>query len=188
MSTTAQPSKPKRRWYQFSLLMFLISLTAFAMWFGWSMHKAHEQRNVVAWVEKMGGTVGYDYEVRWDGNLYDGPEPPGPVWLRKILGMDFMDDVVLVDLGATPVTDLNPLAGLAQLEHLSLMDTQVSDLAPLARLTNLKCLYLYGTQTSDLTPLAGLTNLVILGVGDFVSEEEAAKLRLALPNCTIWWR
>ena len=154
------------------------------------MHKADEQRMIVAWVESMGGKVGYDYEVNRHGDFYEElnlrREPQGPAWLRDLVGVDFLHDVVLVDLGVTPVSDLSRLAGLTDLRHLYLWDTQVSDLQPLAELTNLQNLYLYKTPVSDLTPMAGLTNLINLGVGDAVTEEEADKLLQALPNCAIY--
>jgi hypothetical protein len=182
------PSKPKRKrsWYRSSLRTFLLVVTAFAVWFGWVMHKAREQRRVVAWVEKMGGEVGYEYEVRLDGTFYDSREPPGPEWLRDLVGIDCLHDVVLVDLGVTNVTDLSPLAGLGDLRHLYLWDTPVSDLRPLEGQTNLRALYLYKTPVSDLTPLARLTNLISLGVGDSISEEEANNLVHVLPNCMIF--
>jgi len=40
------------------------------------------------------------------------------------------------------ITDVNPLAGLTNLEWLSLNNNQIADVTPLARLTNLKELYL----------------------------------------------
>ena len=69
------------------------------------------------------------------------------------------------------LSDLSPLAGLAQLRRLDLVDTSVSDLSPLAGLTNLQYLRLLRTTVSDLSPLAGLTNLNYLGLsGTSVSD------------------
>jgi hypothetical protein len=69
-----------------------------------------------------------------------------------------------VFLRGTPVNDLTPLANLTNLELMDLGDTHISDLAPLANLTNLKVLYLIDTQVSD---------------------EDIAKLKEALPECSI---
>ncbi len=123
------PSKPKhkRRWFQFSLLKLLLLVTGLALWFGWLANQAREQREAVAWVEEMGGSVQYDYETDEDGEFIDDVEPPGPKWLRDILGIDFLDDVVYVDLYDTPVSDVTPLAGLTNLVWLQLNETPVSE-------------------------------------------------------------
>ena len=75
---SALPSKPKRRWFQFSLRTFLVLMTVFAVWFGWAMNKAREQRKAVAWVEELGGAVWYDYQVDEDGRESTPAELPGP--------------------------------------------------------------------------------------------------------------
>ena len=63
-SPSAKPdSKPRRRYLQVSLRTLFILMTIFAVWFGWAMHRAREQKKAVEWVREMGGTVQYDYEV-----------------------------------------------------------------------------------------------------------------------------
>ena len=56
-------------------------------------------------------------------------------------------------------SDVSPLAGLINLERLSVTDSNVSDLSPLARLINLETLNIVSNKVSDLSPLAGLVNL-----------------------------
>ena len=74
MSTSDQPSKSKRRWYQFSLrtllIVMLLSCFVFA-WIGVRMRQARENRDRVATVkdavvaiEKLGGFVKSEYEKR----------------------------------------------------------------------------------------------------------------------------
>ena len=60
-----------------------------------------------------------------------------------------------------PISDLSPLAGLTQLNHLELYHaSNLSDLSPLAGLTQLNHLELSQARNiSDLSPLAGLTQL-----------------------------
>jgi hypothetical protein len=156
---TTDTPKRKRRWFQFRLRTLLLLVTVFAVWFGWLAHQARQQKETVAWVREMEGTVYYDYEVDEDGQPIDDAKPPGPKWLRDIVGIDFMADVVEVNLTFTQVSDVTPLAGLTSLQELTLINTPVSDLTPLAGLTNLQKLDLWGAPVSDLTPLAGLTNL-----------------------------
>ena len=153
--------KPKRRWLQFSLRSFFLLVTAFALWFGWAMQQAREQRQAVAEIERFGGAgaVFYSYQFDGDNQRIIEAAPPGPAWLRDIVGIDFMADIVGVELRMTSVTDLAPLAELPKLQWLSLEDTSVTDLTPLAGLDNLRELWVEYTPVSDLTPLAGLPNL-----------------------------
>jgi internalin A len=73
--------------------------------------------------------------------------------------------------------DLSPIAGLTNLESLSLYSCkELSDLSPLAELTNLEELHLdYCTGVPDLSPLAELTNLELLSL---ISCEEISDLSL----------
>ncbi len=156
--TTATHTKPKRRFLRFSVRTLLIVLTIFCVALGWKVERARKQREAVAWVDEMGGSVSYDYEV--DGVL----KPPGPKWLRNLLGIDYFDDVVGVGFGTTQVSDVTPLSGLTSLRALDLHSTQVSDITPLSGLTSLQALDLHGTQ---------------------VSEEAVEQLKRALPECTM---
>ena len=66
MNKAATESEPKRRWYQYSLRTLLIVMVLFCFLFAWVGVKIREgikQRNVVEWVEQMGGEVYYDYQV-----------------------------------------------------------------------------------------------------------------------------
>ena len=59
-------------------------------------------------------------------------------------------------LVAPRLTDLRPLAGLADLKTLSLTGDKIADLRPLAGLVNLQALSLEGDKITDLRPLAKL--------------------------------
>ena len=164
---TTEPNKPKRRrrWLQFSLRTFFVLLTVFCVWLGWTVHQARNQKEAVEWVREMGGSVDYDFE-RVDEHSFFAAEPPGPQWLRDLLGVDFFQEVTVVRLAYTKASDLTPLAKLTSLQALYLDRAQVSDLTPLAKLTSLETLWLNETQAS---------------------EEQVEELRQALPNCDIQW-
>ena len=150
--TTNDSDKPKPRRRQYSLRTMFVLLTVLCVCFaslGRWVYWANEQRKVVEWVREMGGSVRYDYDAK-------------PNSLMQLLGVDFFQEVSLVRLSYT----------------------QVSDLTPLAKLTSLRRLYLTDTQFSDLTPLAELTSLNSLCLGT-VSNELLEKARQALPACTI---
>jgi hypothetical protein len=160
--TPAEP-KRKRRWYQYSLRTFFVMMTAVCIWLGWLTNQARQQRAAVAWVEEMGGSVYYDYE--WvDGRFIGEAELPGPKWLREMLGIDFMADVVSVQMSYATASELAALAGLKNVQVLHLVGMPVSDMKPVFELNNLQWLDLGGTQ---------------------VSEEQVTRLRRALPKYMI---
>jgi internalin A len=78
-----------------------------------------------------------------------------------------------LDLGATGIVDLAPLAPLVKLTWLSLEDTAVRDISVLARLTKLRDLNLGRTEIADLTPIANLPLRWFSLYGAKVNEEQA---------------
>jgi len=169
-TAAGQPGKPRRRlrWYQLSLrtLLVVVLVASLGMsWFAVRMQRARKQREVVAAIVEMGGRVTYDYEFDASGHYIPHPEPPGPAWLRKLLGDDFFTDVRSVRFLGTHVkaAELIHLKGLTRLQRLYLSDTQVTDadLEHLKGLTNLHTLCLDGTRVTDagLECLKGLTQL-----------------------------
>jgi len=92
----------KRRWVQFSLRRLLFATLVVAVGLGTlgpPMRRANEQRAVVAMVAKFGGAARYDFEDlrSWTG----GPRhhPANNLWLRKLLGDDFFDRLVELEVG-----------------------------------------------------------------------------------------
>ena len=79
-----------------------------------------------------------------------------------IIPLQYMVNLISLELWNNQISDLAPLAGLTNLTFLVLHANQVNDLTPLAGLTNLTSLELWDHQVSDLIPLAGLTNLTFL--------------------------
>ena len=62
--------------------------------------------------------------------------------------------------------DLSPLAGLRNLQALTLRNNKITDISPLAGLTSLTYLDLEGNEVTDVAPLAGLTNMRRLLLSD----------------------
>src|SRR5438132_7315058 len=93
-----------------------------------------------------------------------------------------------LDLRETPTTDaeLKELAGLENLQTLSLSENQVTDagLKGLAGLKNLQTLSLYGTKVTDvgLKELAGLKNLQTLDLGKTEVTDAGLKELAGLKN------
>ena len=148
------PPKPKRRWFQFRLRTLMVFVTLCAVvcsWFAVKMQQARRQREAVEAIQNAGGTARYYYEVGPDGLFMDDAEPPGPAWLRDVLGIDFFSDVFNVRFLAQPRRETTASGGM---EHMEVMEY-------LARLTKLRRLFLYDVEVTDagLENISGLTEL-----------------------------
>jgi hypothetical protein len=152
---------------RFSLRFLLIVMTVVAVFLGTVVERARQQREAVAWVRSQGGHISYDYErPEADGSYPRGAKPPGPEWLRELIGVDYFATVEGVVLDRDEITDLAPLANLPQLRSLGLMifvDPK-TDLSPIQTLKNLKQLELRYTG---------------------LDADRIAPIRAALPNCEI---
>ena len=91
-----------------SLLALTLALALVCSWMAVEIKKARCQRQTVEAI-KADGWVFYDYQ-REDSQT--ATEPRGPVWLRRLLGDDFFNDVWQVGLEADP--PMRDLKGLAQ--------------------------------------------------------------------------
>ena len=108
MMTTDQPTnpKPKRRWYQYSLRTLLIFVTLFAVacsWFGVKLQQAKRQKYAAQSIMELGGFVGYEYEMTSSGVRLRGTTP-ALAWLRGILGDDFFNAVIYVNLSGKNIS------------------------------------------------------------------------------------
>ena len=160
------------RWrFQFSLLALLLLAVVVAVPFSWlatEMKAAGKQREAVEAIKKADGMVFYDYEYDPSGNWKPGATPPGPPWLRNLLGDNLLMNVTVVEFNPfIPVTIsealLDHIKGLTQLQRLDLTSTNASDawLEQLKGLNHLRRLCLGGTRVSDtgMQHLRGLTQL-----------------------------
>ena len=80
--------------------------------------------------------------------------------LTPVMELHKLRDLRLTD---TKVVDLKPLAGLKNIKYLDLQDTGVTDLKPLEKMRQLSNLDLRGTKVTDLKPLDGLPKLQVCG-------------------------
>ncbi|MGY8749496.1 MAG: leucine-rich repeat domain-containing protein [Pirellulales bacterium] len=203
-SEEKQLPKPKRRWFQLRLrtLLVLVTLASVAFgWVGWELDRRRREKEVVAWVEKMGGQVYFHSPINerswwekrtdnWFGVMvwkvaFVGRPVGRPVSdLKPLVGLKKLEVLVLY---ITDVSDLSPLAGLKNLEKLCITSTPVSDLSSLEKLKNLETLKLNDTAVKDLTQFAVLKNLKTLVLRPMqLNQEQVQKIETALPDCDIY--
>jgi hypothetical protein len=192
----AEPPKRKRRWFQFSLRTVMIFTALVAVvcgWLGSKIERKREERDAVKAIEALGGVVIYDFQ--WvDYEFVSDAPPPGPAWLRSLLGDEFFGAVDFVALRSRPEAiddSLESFKGLAQLRTLLLSETGVSDagLAHLRGLTHLRRLSLNRTNVTDagIVNLYGLAELESLELAHTkVTDAGVKDLQKALPNCNIY--
>jgi hypothetical protein len=120
--------------FQFSLLSLLVLMVAVALPFAWlaaELKVARKQKEAVEGIRNAGVAVAYDYECNpFTSPLpLPGDKPPGPAWLRKLLGDDLFADVWWIDFRGPEVSDagLEHLKRLPQLQELDLRGTNVTD-------------------------------------------------------------
>jgi Leucine Rich repeat len=165
----ADPPKRKRRWFQFSLrtlmILTLLVCVGMATWVIPMKNRAERQKAAVAVILKEGGEVDYDY---WPLRK----EPPGPIWLRKLLGDDFfttVDGVTLkTDAGMKLLDDLPKLrnvrvrpAGSIGAAPEKLTDAGITHLKGLTQLATLQLQHTAMTD-AGVASFKGLTELNIL--------------------------
>ena len=171
--------KRKRRWFQFSLrslMIFTLVCAVASAWLGIKIDQKRKEREAVESIIKDGWTVIYDSQIDPRGNLYMRDQPPGPDWLRKVLGENYFSEAKRVfpsyidDKTETNCTDagLERINELPHLEWVGLSGGNVTDvsLARLKGLTELYALYMGYTKVTDagLEQINGLTQLQSLAL------------------------
>ena len=172
---TAFPGKGRRRWFQYSLRSLLAVMLVVCLLLGHVANRGRQQRQAVARIEQRDGYVGYDWEPEsalwitrhlpvWDSKE-PAREPPGPKWLRDLMGDEYFQEVVCVRLqGPATNDDLALIADLDEVRILMLDGSSgVSDrgLEHVGKLHELDTLWLGGTSITDggLRHLCGLRKL-----------------------------
>jgi len=155
--------KRTRKRPRFTLGVMMLLVMAVGGWLGWLTHRARVQREAVAAIVHAGGEVFYDHD--W---MNPAAKPPGPVWLRELIGRDYFDTVCGVG-GDNPAVDdavVAQIGRLTQIRFIGLQGSTVTDsgLAGLAGLHDLRTIHFHapnvnGSGFRQLSGLRRLTNL-----------------------------
>jgi hypothetical protein len=147
-------ANPKRRWFRFSLraLFLLVFVVAVGSgFFAFKLQQARQQRQVIAAIESLGGSVAYDFDFHpWEYQRR-------PDWLVNLLGVDFFHQVARVKINSPTFTDVdmeqlrNQLSQLPLLAQLDVSQTQITErgLRHLEELARLEYLGIGQTQVRD---------------------------------------
>lgn len=154
---TTEPTPTRRRWFQYRLRTLLIVMLVVSLGMGWVMK---ERRRIAEQRESL-KAAGFRYLINEVSFLHDVHE--------MFFGFDFRFASGIDGTIETTDSGLVHLAGLTQLQSLSLQGRQVTDagLAHLRTLTQLQTLSLHDMQVSDagLIHLQGLKQLQYLSLG-----------------------
>lgn len=170
-------TKPRWRWFQFSLRALLLLMTVFGIWFGIRMDRARRQKRAVAVLQECGDIF---YESQFNHRsvkfLAKKTKPWRPKWLRAIVGDDFFDRVYAAYLYRSPSDeDLKSLRDLPDIETLIISSPQVTGkgIEHLRALPRLKELYLNCDKMTDtdLVHLPPLDELRYLNVCCSMSDQ-----------------
>lgn len=178
-----------RRFFQFGLRGFIVAVALVSIAVGWLAARyrhAERQRSAIAAILTAGGSVEYAHENQVDesGNWIPAARPPGPAWLRHLLGDDFFARAYNVTFfHQTELTnaDLSPLATLKRLNELAIIEGRITDdgLDVIGQLTNLKWLRLCDVPITDagLARLEHLENLESLDLsGTQITDQALAQV------------
>lgn len=177
--------------YSLRYLLVLMILVGFVCWYS---SRANRQRASSNWVQENGGDVVYDHFFDRE-NSFSRPEgiyildspPPGPDWLREIVGIDFLDTVVAVSLwDNADIHDISNLCQLYELERLDFYLENKCDYSQLSNLQDLIVLQMTGAPIKNLQPLKSMTSLRRLGLIDTqVTDLSPLKNLTSLEELTI---
>jgi len=166
----------------------LVVVALFGIWLSVIANRANRQRRAVEAIRKAGGEVTYDYQNTIGFRVEDDAPPPGPAWLRNLVGIDYLASTVgvtintdIADDGFEVIDELpklktaffagkgvtdSTLAHLTGVQHLLGLDVFNSSITDsgwenLERMTHLTDLLLQGSNVNDatLSHIKGFTDL-----------------------------
>jgi hypothetical protein len=185
-------AEPKhwRRWFQFRLRTLLVVVALVSAGLAIVSSRANQRRRAVERIKSAGGIVGYDFECDEKFNRRaDNPTPPGPDWLRNLIGVDYFATPVYVeshnanDEALTALAELPNLRALELTDDLNITDAGLESLKDLAQLEMLYidgCEQLTDASLQHLRKLKRLSALVALGTR--ITSEGIKELKQEIPN------
>lgn len=154
-------AKPRRPWLRYSLRGLLLFTTVLCVWLAILFNQARRQRRAVEAITSAGGVVAFDYHFQQKSK---NGQPPGPTWLRRLVGDELFRTPQHVELRGETITDeflAEHAAGLDGVQVLLIDSLHVTDggLASVAKHDSIHVLSLHAPHVTD----AGLEGLAKMG-------------------------
>jgi hypothetical protein len=152
MSEDFSPSTPKLklRWFQYKLSTLLLLIAVAAIWLSFWTNRVRTQKQAVDYITRHGGGALYSYQANAGRTE---PTPPGPAWLRNLLGIDYFDHVSQVYFIGDSFTDadLEYLDNFPDLQFLQINCANITNegLAHFKYVRGLKQLEIYSDKIND---------------------------------------
>ena len=166
--------------FRLRTLIAVVAISALALaWIAsWEL-SARSRRNVLAAVRERKGRCTWDMQSTTYGFSRWRPK-----WLVGMLGYEYFDQGLSVELPNATDDDIELLANVEFIRVLILKNSQITDdgLRPLTRLQNLEHLLLDSPTVKQLSPLSQLTNLENLILGKVRWERSSASHLCSLPK------
>lgn len=192
MESTSGNVVHRRRWYQYSLrtmLFVVFVLCGLLSWLRLEMNRAQDRRAAIHALGLDEG--GMYYAHQHEGHTPLEP-PPGPAWLRALLGDDLFQRVDWVLLNSQSLTQeqwrqLEKLS-TTRILYFTFAPIKDDDLVHFRDFQALEEMHLMGARITDagLRHFRGLAKLRYLDIWNTrITEDGLRELRAALPNCKI---
>ena len=146
-------SRRRRLAARFSLRSFFVVVTLLAVWMGIQTTHARRTRAALGRIAVLGGSVHFAHQYDASGAFNKNAAPAGPQWLRDLVGGEYFDRVVYIQVQSPQLTDedLITIAALGDVKIFWLEGTSVSDqgMQHVAKMKKLERLFLAGTAIGD---------------------------------------
>jgi hypothetical protein len=193
--------QPRRRWFWLSFVAMFALVALFAVWLGFSVRPAQQQKAAMHVLTDAGAFPFYSYPnalvarlagwTRMDHDYFAKVSsvsfPGGATHLEERNGRTFLVKIDYMHVSPEALACLKDLPWLTEL-HLSHTDIKDRDLPLITRLHRLRGLDLQGTKITDagLEQLKSMKSLERLDVRDtFISQAGARIIIDALPDAVV---
>lgn len=171
-------------------MLVTLLFAVFFSWLGVEIRRAQDEAPAVTAIRAIGGEVYYQHE-RHTPYGRQPPEPPGPKWLRRILGDQFFARVSIVSYPPRATdADLEHLDGIRHLTELGI-GASTTSLAGRARIWNRHELTSLGLRSTSITDeeiaqAAALTKLENLDLSNTPVTDRVVDTLQRLPALKSW--
>ena len=156
----SQTNRPPGGCLRYSLRGLFLVTTGVCIWLAYVFNQVRGERQAVQAVVAAGGTVAFDYH--FERNSKEA-QPPGPEWLRRLIGDELFRTPRHVEIRGDGITDAfldRHLAGLTGTQVLLVDSPHVGDI-PLAEVSELDSVYILVLRCPRITD-AGLEDVAAM--------------------------